>query len=97
MVNRARVKIPPITGIEKALKIYYAHSELGNKEIAALFGKRSSATVCRLKRAVKDEMSTRNLLSYGANKVNTAVAFDVWGIDVKDLERRMGKIRELNL
>jgi len=99
MVNcyRSRVKIPPITGIENALKIYYAHSELGNKEITALFGRRSSATVCRLKRVVKDEMNSRDILSYGANKVNTAIAFDVWGIDVKDLEKRMRKIRELDL
>jgi len=95
--SRSRIKIPQITGIENALKIYYAYSELGNKEIAALFGKRSSATVCRLKQAVKDEMSTRSILSYGANKVNTAVAFDVWGIDVRDLEKRMKKIKELEL
>jgi len=91
------MNIPPITSIEDALKIYYLNSELGNKEITALFGQRSSATVSRLKRVAKDEMSTRNILSYGANKVNTAVAFDVWGIDVKDLESRMRKIKELNL
>jgi len=46
---------------------------------------------------VKDEMVTRDILSYGANKVNTAVAYDVWGIDVRDLERRMKKIKELEL
>ena len=97
MNNRTKVKIPPITGIENALKVYYAHSELGNKEITILFGKRSPTTVCRLKQIAKDEMCSRAILSYGANKVNTAVAYDVWGIDVKYLERRMRKIRELNL
>ncbi len=91
------MNIPQITNISTALKIYYAHSELGNKEITALFGRRSSATISRLKRIAKKEMNTKGILSYGANKVNTEVAFDVWGIDVKDLEKRIRKLKELNL
>ena len=91
------MNIPEITSIDNALKIYYNHSEIGNKEINALFGRRSSATVSRLKRIVKDEMSNRDILTYGANKVNTKVAFDVWGLDVQDLEKRMKKIKELKL
>ena len=91
------MNIPPITDITTALRIYYAHSELGNKEMAILFGQRSSATISNLKRVAKKEMIKRNILSYGANKVNTAIAFEVWGIDVEDLERRKKKIEELNL
>lgn len=91
------MNIPPITSIENALRIYYNNSELGNKEITDLFGQRSSATVSRLKKIVKAEMSRRDLYSYGANKVNTEVAYDVWGIDIIDLEKRMKKIKELNL
>jgi len=91
------MNIPSITSIDTALKIYYNNSELGNKEIKTLFGQRSSATISRLKRIVKAEMDTRAILSYGANKVNTIVAFEVWGIDVKDLEKRLKKIKELNL
>jgi len=91
------MNIPAITGIETALKIYYTHSELGNKEITALFGRHSSATLSRLKRLAKDEMCKREVLSYGANKVNTAVAYAVWGLDVDDLEKRMKKLKELKL
>lgn len=91
------LNIPSITSIENALKIYYSNSELGNKEITALFGQRSSATISRLKKIAKAEMNNRNILSYGANKVNTTVAFDVWGLDIKDLEKRMKKIKELDL
>jgi len=91
------MNIPPITNIDTALKVYYNNSELGNKEIKSLFGQRSSATISRLKRNVKDEMQTRAIPSYGANKVNTVIAFEVWGIDVKDLEKRLKKIKELNL
>ena len=91
------MNIPTITGIEDALRVYYTNAELGNKEITALFGQRSTATVSRLKRMAKDEMTRRNVLSYGANKVNTPIAFEVWGIDVKDLERRKFKLDELSL
>ena len=91
------MNIPQIASIENALRIYYSHSQLGNKEIKSLFGKNSSNTIARLKRYVRDEMMKRNIPSFGINNVNTAVAFDVWGIDVNDLEKRMQKIKELGL
>ena len=92
-----KIYIPSITNIENALKIYYENSEIGNKEINCLFGNRSSATISRLKRLVKAEMIKRNMPTFNAYKVNTAIAYDVWGIDVTDLEKRMKKIKELSL
>jgi hypothetical protein len=83
--------------IDTALQIYYKNPEIGNKEISSLFGRRSSATIVRLKKAAKTEMDKRQMFSYGANKVNTAVAFEVWGIDVIDLERRRAKLQKLAL
>ena len=91
------MNIPQITSINAALKIYYTHSEIGNKEMIALFGQRSSATICRLKRVVKDEMNRQGVLSYGANKVNTTIAFRVWGLDISDLEKHKKKMEELGL
>ena len=91
------MNIPQITSIDNALKIYYSHSELGNKEIVSLFGRLSSATTAKLKRVAKEEMTKREKLSYGMYKVNTAVAYDVWGIDVDDLERRRKKLKSLEL
>ncbi|MCL2663905.1 MAG: hypothetical protein FWE83_11360 [Oscillospiraceae bacterium] len=91
------MNIPQITSIDNALKIYYNYSEIGNKEIKSLFGKLSSATVSRLKRAVKDKMNEADIPSYGMHKINTILAFDTWGINVFDLESRWKKINELNL
>jgi len=91
------LNIPPISSIDTALKTFYSHSEIGNKEILALFGRLSSATVARLKTAVKDEMNKQGVYSYGLYKVNTAVAFYVWGIDIADLEKRRKKLKELAL
>ena len=89
--------IPSITNIETALKVFYENAEIGNKEIKHLFGNRSSATIIRLKKIVKIEMIKREIPTFNANKINTAVAYDVWGIDVTDLENRMKKIKELSL
>jgi len=91
------MNIPNITSIENALTIYYNYSEIGNKEITALFGRRSSATISKLKRLAKNEMIKRGVCSYGANKVNTQIAYKEWGIDVSDLEKRNKKLKELNL
>ena len=91
------MNIPQITSIDSALKVYYSHPEIGNKEIASLFGRLSSATTAKLKKLAKDEMINRNILSYNMYKVNTGIAFDVWGIDVADLERRRKKLQALEL
>jgi len=91
------VNIPPITSIENALQIYYKYSELGNKEILTLFGKRSSNTIARLKRMAKNKMQEKRVMSYGANKVNTKIAFEIWGINIQELEKRLIKLKELDL
>jgi len=91
------LNIPTVTSIENALQIYYAYPEIGNKEITELFGNHSSATISRLKKAVKVEMDKQETLSYGMNKVNTNIAYIVWGIDIADLERRRKKLRDLSL
>ena len=91
------MNIPAITSIDNALKIFYTHAEIGNAEIKALFGSLSSATVARLKAAVKTEMDRREMFSYGMYKINTTVAFDVWGLNAADLEKRRKKLKELAL
>ena len=46
---------------------------------------------------INRSLHTRAISSCGANKVNTVVAYEIWGIYVKDLEKRLKKIKELNL
>lgn len=89
--------IPSITSIETALKVFYENAEIGNKEIKDLFGNRSSATISRLKKLVKVEMIKRDMPTFNAYKINTVIAYDVWGIDINDLEKCMKKIKELSL
>ena len=91
------MNIPQISSIDEALRIYYTHPEIGNREIALLFGRLSSATVSKLKKLAKDEMAKRDELSYGIYKIRTSTAYGVWGIDVNDLELRKKKLKALEL
>ena len=91
------IYIPTITSIDNALKVYYENAEIGNKEIKILFGNRSSATVLKLKKLVKKEMIKNNIPMFNVNKINTKTAFEVWGIDIDDLENRRKKLKELSL
>lgn len=88
---------PQITNIDTALAIYYKYPEICNKHISALLGNHSSATINRLKQLVKAEMIARGVHSYNAYSVNTKIAFEVWGIDVDDLEKRRAKLNKLGL
>lgn len=42
-------------------------------------------------------MIKKNVPSFNTYKINTAAAYEAWGIDIDDLENRMKKIKELNL
>ena len=61
------------------------------------YRKSESATTAKLKKLAKDEMINRDILSYGMHKVNTTVAYDVWGIYINDLEKRRKKLKALEL
>jgi hypothetical protein len=93
----ARNGVPQISSIENAVRIYYSYPEIGNREIRELFGKKGETTFVKLKNLVKDEMRRRDMLSYGAYKVNTEVAYEVWGLDIKDLEKRMCKLKKYGM
>jgi hypothetical protein len=86
-----------ISDIDTALRIYYENVEIGNEEIVELFGPASSATLTKLKKAVRNEMAARDIRVFKAYMVHTKTAYEVWGIDVNDLETRRGKLIKLGL
>lgn len=92
-----KINIPPITSIENALSVYYRYPELGNKQIIELFGDISHTTIAKIKKHVRDEMYQQDIFSFGANTVNTEIAYQIFGLDIEDLENRLEKIRALNL
>ncbi len=83
--------------IDTALRIYYENVEIGSKEIRELFGITANSAVARVKNEVLEEMAKRGQKPYARYCINTAVAYDVWGIDVNDLEKRRNKLKKLAL
>ncbi len=91
------MKVKPFKDIDTALRIYYTYPEIGNKEIKELFGELGGSTISNYKKAVRKVQAERGVLTAQRNTVNTEVAYEVWRIDVKDLEQRREKLIRLGL
>ncbi len=88
------VRIPQITSIETAIRLYYEKTELTNKDIEDLFGKHASSTIARLKEKARQQMTEDNVPVWNAQRVNTEAAYKSWGLDIADLERRHKKLKQ---
>ncbi|MCI8589710.1 MAG: hypothetical protein HFE77_03250 [Clostridiales bacterium] len=95
MESIVKTKIRPVKNMETALYIYWNYPEIGNKEIAALFGLSGTATLARYKKIARQRMDEKGVECRGFACVDTATAFEAWGIDVGDLENRLIKIQRL--
>ena len=90
-----RVRIPQVVDLEGAIKLYYRRIELSNSDIETLFGKHSSSTIAKLKKMAQNKMIEKNVMSLNALCVNTAAAYEAWGLDINDLEHRFQKLKQL--
>ncbi len=87
------MKLPDV---ETAVRIYHENTEIGSAEIVELFGgKLSSSTVCRLKDEVRKVQIERNVKTWSSYSVNTKIAYEVWHLDIDDLEKRLAKLQKL--
>ena len=91
------MNIPQITDIDTAITIYYRYYEIGTNEIKQLFTRNSKSTISRLKKLAQKQMSEDNVYTHGMYKINTKSAYNAWGIDVEDLEKRRCKLKKLGL
>ena len=91
------MKVKRITDIDTALYIYYRYPEISNKEIKELFGGLGSAALTKYKKAVQGEQIKQNVKTSQLYTINTEVAYEVWGIDVAELEKRRDKLKKLGL
>ena len=82
--------------LETVLNIYYGHTELTNALICELFDV-SRSTALRYKNKALELQCERNHNTMNPNSVNTRDAFDAWGIDINDIERRRKKLLDLKL
>lgn len=96
-MNNIRVRVPQVKNARIALSVYYSKSEIGNADIKMLFGDMGNGRIGRLKQLALEAMHERGTVHYNAQYVNTEVAYDVWGIDIKRLERGIERLNKLNI
>ena len=96
-MRQIAVRVPPVTSIESAIRIYYENIEIGNQEIIGLFGKIGSDRIVRLKRLAKNQMDEDEIPSWNGLRVNTKSAYKAWGLDITDLEKRYKKLKQLGV
>lgn len=89
-----KIRIPQVTSIELAIRLYYERTELSNSEIKSLFAVGEN-TVTKLKRKARELMNERETPVWNAQRVNTEVAYEAWGLDIKNLEHRLKKLKAL--
>lgn len=92
-----RVRIPHITNIKTAIELYYSRLTFSNADIEALFGKHSNDTVSKLKKLAQEKMVEDKEEVLNASRVSTKAAYEAWGLDIKDLEYRHKKLKQLEM
>lgn len=97
MLKTSKVHIPEITSLETAIRLYYENLELGNTEIKELFRVASGKKILTLKQMAKERMEQKEVAQWNALRVNTKTAYEAWGLDINDLERRYNKLQKLGL
>lgn len=83
--------------VEVALEIYYSMPEIGNAEIAEIFGlsKKSTVAIAARKRAAREFMIKNDMKSWDPASVKTKAAYEAWGIDVDELEKSFKALQRL--
>ena len=90
------VNVPSPVSLESALRLYYEKRELRISDIVSLFGcSKTRATELR-KRALEEQADADEPL-WDTRAVNTKCAYRAWGIDVRELEDALGRLRRLRL
>lgn len=86
-----------IQNIKTAIYKYYNNIELTNTDIKELFGVTAWASINRLKSPVQDHMVKHDIPVCNASAVNTYAAYEVWGLDIADLEKRYAKLEKYGM
>lgn len=80
--------------IKKALELYYTKTEISSADIRSLFGCCPS-TATKLKKEVKEAMAKKAIKTWLPGNVDVKTAYEVWQIDVEELEKRLAKLNKL--
>jgi len=94
-MNQLRVRVPQPADLGFVIELYYKKLEIGNADIMKLFNLKSQPTARKLKRLARERMDEEDIKVWDERAVNTAAAYEAWGLDIADLERRLAKLQKL--
>ena len=80
--------------IETAIQMFYGKYMLDSKDISEMFGGISKTSITKLKNKARVKMIEKNVPIIDNRHVDTNAAFEAWGLDITDLERRYKKMKE---
>ena len=82
--------------IKTAVQIYYTKPEIVTDDIRKLFSVGKSKAQ-RMKNEVRKVMAEKGVKVWLPYSVNTEVAFEVWGLNITNLEARLKKLQRLGM
>ena len=82
--------------IKTAVQIYYTKPEIVTDDIRKLFSVGKSKAQ-RMKNEIREVMAEKGVKVWLPHSVNTEVAFEVWGLNITDLEARLKKLQRLGM
>lgn len=95
-VRSSRVNIPQLVNLKQAITMYYTKTALTNSDIKALFAC-GPDKVADLKMLAKEVTAEKDKMQWNSLTVRTDDAFEAWGLDIDDLEKRYTKLKKLGV
>lgn len=80
--------------VETAIELYYAKTEIGSQDIKRLFDV-SDGKASALKKQAREAMREKGVITIFPTNVNTKAAYEAWGLDIAELERKYRKLASL--
>ena len=84
--------------LRTAIRFYYEKIVLNNDDIRELFNNNlSNYMFNKLKKEAVVRMKEKNIQQWSYDTVNTECAYEAWGLNIADLEKRYVKLQKLGL
>ena len=82
--------------IEFAVTLYYERVWLENADIKQLFNVTSSSTLSKRRQEVIEYFKDKDVSPiHRNNKLDTWLAYEAWGLNIENLERRLRKLQKI--
>jgi len=92
-VRWGKIKRLPVSSLEFAVELYYSNPELTTADIMNLFSC-SIYTARNYKKSIRKAMEENKIYSNELYSVDTRFAYEVWGIDIKDYQKRLKDLKK---